>query len=66
MQLTDDFIGLHGSLVGFHQHLHVTLPSFELMLDIEQMDKTCTREMDSPIVGWFDRHFLSVKAIFFC
>ena len=44
---------------------HVTLPSFELMLDIEQMDKTCTREMDSPIVGWFDRHFLSVKAIFF-
>ena len=35
------------------------------MLDIEQMDKTCTREMDSPIVGWFDRHFLSVKAILF-
>ena len=29
VQLTDDFIGLHGSLVGFHQHLHMlrSLPS---------------------------------------
>ena len=29
VQLTDDFIGLHGFLVGFHQHLHMlrSLPS---------------------------------------